>query len=102
MRTASRLVTCLSCALLVVFALGTSVAQELDAIANDNFLPARIRGALRWRRADIKMGRRMLVLEFLESIRSLTSTVITLLMDLTRMEIPIATGISIRSAIHRS
>src|SRR5437879_52514 len=38
MRTASRLVTCLSCALLVVFALGTSVAQELDAIANDNFL----------------------------------------------------------------
>ena len=38
MRTASRLVTCLSCALLVVFALGTSVAQQLDAIANDNFL----------------------------------------------------------------
>ncbi|HWY67396.1 MAG TPA: hypothetical protein VNX88_01965 [Terriglobales bacterium] len=38
MRIASRFTACLSCAVLIVFAIGTSVAQELDVISNDDFL----------------------------------------------------------------
>jgi len=102
MRTASRLVTCLSCALLVVFALGTSVAQELDAIANDNFLagshPRSAAMAPRGHQngqAHARFG--------VFGIDSLVNFNGHYFVDgLTRMEIPIATGISIRSAIHRS